>query len=100
MQDFQIPNSSLTDLSCDNTSVIALANNPIFHAITKHIEIDHHFICDHIQSQTIIISPVTTEDQIADILTKPLSTLHFHLLRNKLIVQPDPLACGGIITNI
>ncbi|KAI0493267.1 hypothetical protein KFK09_027543 [Dendrobium nobile] len=36
--------SQATILHCDNTSAIALANNPVLHARTKHIEIDHHFI--------------------------------------------------------
>ncbi|KAI0510265.1 hypothetical protein KFK09_010866 [Dendrobium nobile] len=44
LADFQVPLDKPTDLYCDNTSTIALANNPVYHARTKHIEIDHRFI--------------------------------------------------------
>jgi len=40
-------------IKCDNTSAIALTKNPIFHARTKHIEIKHHFIRDHVKKGDI-----------------------------------------------
>ncbi|PKU69741.1 Retrovirus-related Pol polyprotein from transposon TNT 1-94 [Dendrobium catenatum] len=46
LADFGIPSEQPTDLFCDNTSAIALANNPVFHARTKHIEIDQRFVRD------------------------------------------------------
>lgn len=49
LTDFGINSEYPTDLYCDNTSVIALANNPMFHARTKHIEIYQRFVRDHIQ---------------------------------------------------
>ncbi|PKU62304.1 putative mitochondrial protein [Dendrobium catenatum] len=97
LTDFGISQDKPTELFCDNTSAIALANNPVFHARTKHIEIDHRFVRDHIQQQNIRILPISTTDQIADILTKSLSTPRFHLLRDKLTVQKAPSTCGGIL---
>ncbi|XP_020694719.1 uncharacterized protein LOC110108431 [Dendrobium catenatum] len=47
--DFQIPLDKPTTIFCDNASALSLAQNPVFHAQTKHIEIDHHFLSDHIQ---------------------------------------------------
>ncbi|PKU76067.1 Retrovirus-related Pol polyprotein from transposon TNT 1-94 [Dendrobium catenatum] len=99
LTDFGISQDKPTELFCDNTSAIALANNPVFHARTKHIEIDHRFVRDHIQQQNIRILPISTTDQIADILTKSLSTPRFHLLRDKLTVQKAPSTCGGILEN-
>ncbi|PKU66070.1 Retrovirus-related Pol polyprotein from transposon TNT 1-94 [Dendrobium catenatum] len=48
LSDFGVLHSQPIDLYCDNMSTIALANNPVFHARTKHIEIDQWFVRDHI----------------------------------------------------
>ncbi|XP_020680375.1 uncharacterized protein LOC110098020 [Dendrobium catenatum] len=97
LQEFGIPQDSPTSIFCDNTSAIALANNPVFHARTKHIEIDHRFIRDHIHSNHICICPISTVDQVADILTKSLSTKRFQTLCNKLTVIKDSLVCRGVL---
>ncbi|KAI0518628.1 hypothetical protein KFK09_006064 [Dendrobium nobile] len=88
--DFGIPQDYPTDLHCDNMSAIALANNPMFHSRTKHIEIDQKFLRDHIQQTNIRLLPISTTDQVADIFTKPLSTPRFVFLRDKLTVSKDP----------
>ncbi|XP_020674286.1 uncharacterized protein LOC110093668 [Dendrobium catenatum] len=85
--DFEVFLHSPTTLLCDNTSALALANNPIFHARTKHIEIDYHFIRERILSKDIDVQHIHSTDQPADILTKPLSLARFTMLRDKLTVQ-------------
>ncbi|XP_020695445.1 uncharacterized protein LOC110108928, partial [Dendrobium catenatum] len=77
-----------TELYCDNVSAMSIACNPIFHARTKHIEVDHHFIRDCIQSQHITVRHISTLDQPADIFTKSLSSSRLSLLRDKLLVLP------------
>ncbi|GJR01564.1 retrovirus-related pol polyprotein from transposon TNT 1-94 [Tanacetum coccineum] len=57
---------------CDNTSVIAISNNPVLHSRTKHIDIRYHFIRDHILKGDIELHFVPTDLQLADIFTKPL----------------------------
>ncbi|PKU67496.1 putative mitochondrial protein [Dendrobium catenatum] len=91
LSEFGLPPTQPTDMHCDNTSAIALANNPVFHVRTKHIEIDQKFIRDHIQQQNVRLLPISTIDQIADIFTKPLSTPRFHQLRLKLTVMQRPI---------
>ena len=71
-------------LYCDNTSAINLTKNPIQHSKTKHSEIMHHFIRDHIQKGDIEIKFVKTENQLADLFSKPLARDRFNKLRTEL----------------
>jgi len=65
-------NLSKIPLLCDNTSVINLTKNPVQHSRTKHIEIRHHFIRDHVTNRDCEIQFVSTENQLADLFTKTL----------------------------
>ena len=60
-------------LCCDNKVTIAIANNPIQHDCTKHVEVDRHFIKDHLDKGTISFPFVTSQDQLPDVLTKAIS---------------------------
>ncbi|GKA55699.1 hypothetical protein Tco_0754771 [Tanacetum coccineum] len=62
---------------CDNTSVIAISNNPVLHSRTKHIDIRYYFIRDHILKGDIELHFIPTELQLADIFTKPLAEPSF-----------------------
>ncbi|GJW39666.1 hypothetical protein Tco_0065511 [Tanacetum coccineum] len=74
---------SLDDIPimCDNKGAIDLSKNPVQHSCTKHIEIRHHFLRDNVQKGNISIEKVSSEDNIADILTKPLKREPFNYLR-------------------
>nr|KYP40118.1 Copia protein [Cajanus cajan] len=71
-------------LRCDNTSAINLTKNPILHSRTKHIEIRHHFLRDHVQKNDCVVEFVETSKQLADIFTKPLPRERFNQLRIEL----------------
>ena len=71
-------------LYCDNKSAIKIANNPVQHSKTKHIEIRHHFLRDHVVKEDIDIIHVNAEEQLADIFTKPLDEKRFSKLRCEL----------------
>nr|GEY27388.1 copia protein [Tanacetum cinerariifolium] len=61
-------------IMCDNKGAIDLSKNLVQHSRTKHIEIHHHFFYDNVQKGNISIEKVLSEDNIADILTKPLKS--------------------------
>ena len=67
-------------IQCDNTSAICLTKNLIQHSRTKHIDIRHHFIRDHITNHDVI----DTKHQLADIFTKPLSKEQFDFIKREL----------------
>ncbi|GLT28090.1 hypothetical protein SLA2020_030460 [Shorea laevis] len=71
-------------IKCDNTSAINLTKNPIQHSRTKHIEIRHHFIKDHVANCDVELLFVDTKNQLADIFTKPLDRDRFFFIRNEL----------------
>ena len=83
---------ALLSYLCDNLGVAALASNLVFHARTKHVEIDLHFIRDMVLQQRLEIRYVSTEDQIADLFTKSLSVARFLKLKHKLHVTYARLA--------
>ena len=80
LQDLGIDCSAATQLHCDNQS----AHNDVFHERIKHIEIDCHFIRQHVLQGTITLQLVSSQDQFADIFTKPLSPRPFRALTSKL----------------
>nr|GEY88646.1 copia protein [Tanacetum cinerariifolium] len=68
-------------IMCDNKRAIDLSKIPVQHSQTKHTEIRHHFLRDNVQRGNISIEKVSSEDNIADILTKPLKREPFNYLR-------------------
>jgi hypothetical protein len=85
LQDFDY-NLSEVSLLCDNESAIRLADNPVEHSRTKHIDIRHHFLRDHQQRGDIDVCHINTENQLADIFTKPLDEKRFCRLRSEINV--------------
>jgi hypothetical protein len=75
---------SKVPLLCDNESAIRLADNPVEHRCTKHIDIQHHFLKDHQQRGDIDIYHISTENQLVDIFIKPLDENRFCRLRSEL----------------
>ena len=76
-------------IKCDNTSAICITKNPIQQSRTKHIEIRHHFVCDHVEKGNITLSFIPIENQLADIFTKPLSPDCFAYIRMELGMLND-----------
>ena len=72
---------------CDNKATIAIANNPVQHDRTKHVEVDRHFIKQKLDEKVVIFPFVKSEDQLEDILTKTVSSKVFHFSLNKLGIR-------------
>jgi hypothetical protein len=78
-------------LLSDNKSAIAIAKNDVHHNRTKHINIKHHFIREQLSAGTIELQWVSTDDQIADILTKTLQPRPFQRLQSILVVPRNAM---------
>jgi hypothetical protein len=89
LQSVRSPQLSPTTLYCDNQSAVRLVKNPVFHQKTKHIDIKYHKIRDAEADGHISITYVSTDDQLADILTKALPRDRFERLRNLIGLHDD-----------
>jgi hypothetical protein len=71
----QVPSAAM--LWCDNLGATYLSVNPVFHARTKHIEVDYHFIRERVARKQLEINFISYDDQVADGFTKPISVQRF-----------------------
>ena len=69
---------------CDNTSTINISKNPVQHSRTKHIGIQHHFIRELVEDGTFTLEFIYTDNQKADLFTKPLDSKRFEFLRQNI----------------
>ena len=94
LQDLGIYLSDPLILWCDNVSALAIASNPVFHACTKHMEVDFHFVRECVLRKDLVVKFISTVDQLADIFTKSLPTRHFLELRRNLTVTVPKIEGG------
>ena len=69
----------------DNTGALELANVPKLRPRTKHINTVYHHFREHVRQGLVKIFPISTHDQIGDIMTKPLPQNDFQRLRKKML---------------
>jgi hypothetical protein len=79
-----------TVILCDNHSCIKMTENLVFHDSLKHIEIRYRYIRDMVQRGALKLQYISMDEQVVDVLTKPLSRVNFEYFRDKLgIVRKD-----------
>ena len=61
-----------------------ISKNSVLHSRTKHIDVRHHFLRDHVERQDVSLVFIDTKSQLADIFTKPLCEVDFCRIRNEL----------------
>jgi hypothetical protein len=80
-----------TKVNVENQAAIAISNNPIFHGKTKHFKLKYYFLREVQKNEELQLIYCKTEDQLADMLTKPLSKTTFETLRKQKMQ-------GGVLT--
>ena len=89
LPDYRIPQDTMF-VFCDNTSAINLSKNPVQHSKSKHIEICYHFIRDLVEDKVMCLEFIHTNNQKADIFTKPLDGPRFESLRKTIGIGTIP----------
>jgi hypothetical protein len=84
LADLQVTLIRTPTLYCDNQSALHIASNPVFHERTKHLDIDCHLVREKVLKGILKLLPVSTNDQMADFLTKALAPPKFHDFISKL----------------
>jgi hypothetical protein len=84
----------------DNLGALSLSSNLVFHARTKHIEVDYHFIREKIFNRDLFACYIPTQFQPSNIFTKGLAKARFLLLRGKLMVVSLPINLRGAVKDM
>ena len=90
----ELTTTSITPIlvRCDNQAAVYIARNPVFHERTKHIELDCHFVREKLLAGLISLEQIPSQQQLADVLTKPLpGPLHHRLIGKLGVLAPTNL---------
>ena len=72
-------NLKVEEVFCDNQGAVLFSKDRMFHDRTKHIDIRHHYIREVVAKSDLKVVKISTNDNAADMLTKPLSVAMFNL---------------------
>ncbi|GKD47729.1 retrovirus-related pol polyprotein from transposon TNT 1-94 [Tanacetum coccineum] len=91
LKELHMEQEDATEIYVDNKSAIDLAKNPVYHDLSKHINTRYHFIRECIARKDVRVIHTSSEDQVADIFTKPLNERDFTRQRMMLGVGKSSL---------
>ncbi|KAJ9567984.1 hypothetical protein OSB04_003950 [Centaurea solstitialis] len=80
LSELGIATSATPTFFCDNTGATYLCANPVYHSRMKHVALDYHFVREQVAAGTLRVLHVHSQDQLADMLTKPLSRIRFGIV--------------------
>ena len=83
LEELKMRSSSPMKLYYDNKATISIAHNPVLHDLTKHVEVDKHFIIEKIDNRVVCMTYIPTEEQVVDVFTKGLYKRQFDFLIGK-----------------
>jgi histone deacetylase 1/2 len=84
LRELNVPQPRAPVLWCDNLGATYLTANPMFHARTKHIEVDFHFVREKVAQGALDVRFVSSADQVADAFTMPSTKLMLERLYSNL----------------
>ena len=99
LRDLDLPLISPPVLYCDKNSALHMMINPVFHARSKHIELDYHFAREQVALGNLITNHIPASNQIVDLFTKPVSKAALLRFQSKLCLQPRQRLREGISNN-
>ena len=88
LSDLRISLPSSPTLYCDNISALYMTINPVFHARSKHIELDYHFVRERVALGLLVTQHIPSTNQVADLFTKYVPKATLASFRTKLCLQP------------
>jgi hypothetical protein len=88
LQEVEIYEDLPFEIKCDNNAAITLMKNATGHSRVKHMDIKHHWIHEAVEAGELSITYIPTEDNIADIFTKPLPRPQFEKLVKMMGLSP------------
>ncbi|GKD81616.1 putative reverse transcriptase, RNA-dependent DNA polymerase, LTR copia-type gag-polypeptide [Tanacetum coccineum] len=88
LKDLQVHIVTPTQLFCDNQAAQPhIANIPVYHEQTKHVEMDCYFVQERGDTKEIVLMAIESKMQLVDLLTKGLGSEQLHFLLNKMGIK-------------